>query len=277
MFALGVLIVFVGVFLLTPGGGDAPFLGEGGAGAEPPPAAPASDLGAAADGSCVDGFSPAASLRETSPPGSIVGAGPPLAAVGAARAPPPPLSLDRLSTESAPGGMAAAAVSPARSAPWSDVPLGDGGGGSGGGKESALPAPAPKRAARRRTCNALMADVMADFSVDAERSLKPLLGLGPSGSAMAAVSLFSVPYEGLLPTGGGGHAVGTPGAACVLGGGSRGSTGGGRRSAPGGGSRLSFDPSNRSRSFKSERSEGVTKLVARPEAARRAVRPMRWM
>lgn len=53
-----------------------------------------------------------------------------------------------------------------------------------------------------------MGDLADDFSVDfAASSLRPLLGLGPPGEPMAAMSLFSVPYEGLLPRGGGGSVV----------------------------------------------------------------------
>ena len=150
-----------------------------------------------------------------------------------------PLSQQRKTQQQAlsPASSAASFKSaPAGSSPskWEDIALGldpgQGSGSAGGGSGAAGPSTSATATTqqqqqrqnssssrvRRRTCNSLMDDLADDFSVDAPSSLRPLLGLGPPGGAMAAVSLFSVPYEGLLPRGGGGAVGGGGNATAAL-------------------------------------------------------------
>ena len=223
MFAGGVGLVFVGVWLLTPAGRDADAdTAAAAGGVASPPIDPLDAAAAAATPAAIvvidrvaadgkppsRGASPVPSRRTVSPDGR-------------------PPSVDGASAAPASPGAASAAVlgsSPTPSAPWSDVPLGTSPDGRAGIPPPALTAGAtsPPRAAssdrarlRHRSCNSFVADIVHDFSMDARSSVRPLLGLGPPGD-MAAVSLFSVPYESRLPTGGGGVFAASPAASAVL-------------------------------------------------------------
>ena len=224
MFAGGVGLVFVGVWLLTPAGRDVDADAAAAGGTAAASIDPLNATAAAATPAAIVAVDKLGSDGKPGPPSRTASPVPSRRTVSPDGRPP---STDGGAAAPVSPGATSAAVlgsAPTPSAPWSDVPLGTSPDGRAGVPPPALSAGAasPPRAAasdrarlRRRSCNSFVADIVHDFSMDARSSVRPLLGLGPPGD-MAAVSLFSVPYESRLPTGGGGVFAASPAASAVL-------------------------------------------------------------